>query len=279
MDLDGPGQTYVNIPWHCSHCFLLEEPCLPLNHRCTYVHIYLAWTSTFERVATEDLADMFLLSLICESGSLNSYGPSSRPRPITPIPSYAVIFPDVDIARKIINRDIFRNSINCSGYHVSSTTSLITFCLFVCSRGSSTDMHSFHSDRQQGTTKLPDTDSHDFEARDASLNEPILNVGGHGGTQRRLRNYQVTMIGFASGIGTGLFVGTGSAYASSGPAGLLLAYIIVGAILWCVMQSIAELATVVSRHMMFNASRPRLKRRIVPYSWFIPTLGYPFCRS
>ena len=107
-------------------------------------------------------------------------------------------------------------------------------------------MHSFHSDREHGTSKLQDTDSHDFEGRDASLDEPILNVGGHGGTQRRLRNYQVTMIGFASGIGTGLFVGTGSAYASSGPAGLLLAYIIIGAILWCVMQSIAELATVVS---------------------------------
>ncbi|MGG6496788.1 UNVERIFIED_CONTAM: gamma-aminobutyrate permease, partial [Bacteroidetes bacterium 56_B9] len=51
-----------------------------------------------------------------------------------------------------------------------------------------------------------------------------------------------------SGIGTGLFVGTGSAYATSGPAGLLLAYIIVGAVLWCVMQSIAELATVVREH-------------------------------
>ena len=117
-------------------------------------------------------------------------------------------------------------------------------------------MHSFHSDREQGTSKLQDADSHDYEGRDASLDEPILNVGGHGGTQRRLRNYQVTMIGFASGIGTGLFVGTGSAYASSGPAGLLLAYIIIGAILWCVMQSIAELATVVSRHMFLIESRP-----------------------
>jgi amino acid transporter len=74
---------------------------------------------------------------------------------------------------------------------------------------------------------------------------PQLNVGGHGATQRRLRNYHVTMIGFCSGIGTGLFIGTGAAYANAGPAGLLLAYIIVGSVLWCVMQSIAELATVV----------------------------------
>ena len=76
--------------------------------------------------------------------------------------------------------------------------------------------------------------------------EPQLNVGGHGGTHRRLRNYQVTMIGFCSGIGTGLFIGSGAAYAKAGPAGLLLAYGIVGIVLWCVMQSISELATLVS---------------------------------
>jgi amino acid permease len=69
--------------------------------------------------------------------------------------------------------------------------------------------------------------------------------GGHGHTQRRLRNYQVTMMGFCSGIGTGLFIGTGAAYAKAGPAGLLLAYIVVGSVLWCVMQSIGELATLV----------------------------------
>lgn len=82
------------------------------------------------------------------------------------------------------------------------------------------------------------------EEYDATPKEELqLNVGGRGATQRRLRNYQVTMIGFCSGIGTGLFIGTGAAYAKAGPAGLLLAFIIVGMVLWCVMQSIAELAT------------------------------------
>lgn len=75
-----------------------------------------------------------------------------------------------------------------------------------------------------------------------------LGVGGHGKTKRGLRNYQVTMIGFCSGIGTGLFIGTGSAYSRAGPAGLLLAYIVVGSVLWAVMQSIGELATLVSQH-------------------------------
>jgi hypothetical protein len=83
---------------------------------------------------------------------------------------------------------------------------------------------------------------------DEPILEPQLNVGGHGATQRRLRNYHVTMIGLCSGIGTGLFIGTGSAYATAGPAGLLLAYIVVGAVLYATMQSIAELATLVSTY-------------------------------
>lgn len=51
--------------------------------------------------------------------------------------------------------------------------------------------------------------------------------------------------GFGSGIGTGLFIGTGSALASAGPLGLLLAYLITGFILWCVMQCIGELAALI----------------------------------
>ncbi|GIZ37387.1 hypothetical protein CKM354_000083400 [Cercospora kikuchii] len=101
-----------------------------------------------------------------------------------------------------------------------------------------------------------------------------LNVGGRGATQRRLRNYQVTMIGFCSGIGTGLFVGTGSAYATSGPAGLLLAYIIVGAVLWCVMQSIAELATVFPTAGSF----PHWATRFIdPSVGFSLAISYGYC--
>jgi amino acid transporter len=93
---------------------------------------------------------------------------------------------------------------------------------------------------------------------DEPILEPQLNVGGHGGTQRRLRNYHVTMIGLCSGIGTGLFIGTGSAYATAGPAGLLLAYVVVGAVLWAVMQSIAELATLVSTYTRCGPLTPHV---------------------
>ncbi|KAK8110152.1 general amino acid permease [Apiospora kogelbergensis] len=104
--------------------------------------------------------------------------------------------------------------------------------------------------------------------------EPQLGVGGHGGTQRRLRNYQVTMIGITSGIGTGLFIGTGAAYAKAGPAGLLLAFIVVGGVLWCVMQSIAELATLIPTAGSF----PHWATRFIdPAVGFSLAISYGYC--
>lgn len=77
--------------------------------------------------------------------------------------------------------------------------------------------------------------------------DAVYGVGGVGKTHRRLKARHVTFIGFGGGIGTGLFIGTGSALAHAGPLGLLLAYAIVGAILWCVMESVGEIATLVSK--------------------------------
>lgn len=103
---------------------------------------------------------------------------------------------------------------------------------------------------------------------------PQMGVGGHGGTQRRLRDYQVTMIGICSGIGTGLFIGTGSAYAKAGPAGLLLAYILVGFVLWCVMQSISELATLFPTAGSF----PHWGTRFIdPAVGFSLAISYGYC--
>lgn len=43
-----------------------------------------------------------------------------------------------------------------------------------------------------------------------------------------------------------MFVGIGAALAGAGPAGLLMAFIITGMVVWTVMQSIGEMATLVS---------------------------------
>lgn len=107
-----------------------------------------------------------------------------------------------------------------------------------------------------------------------NLGEPQLNVGGHANVQRQLRSFHITMIGFCSGIGTGLFIGAGAAYAKAGPAGLLLAYCIVGMVLWCVMQSIAELATLIPTAGSF----PHWGTRFIdPSVGFSLAISYGYC--
>lgn len=141
-----------------------------------------------------------------------------------------------------------------------------------------TNQHSLAQDRD--SIHITEKSQHAEPALEAhdSKSEPQLNVGGHGATQRRLRDYQVTMIGFCSGIGTGLFVGTGAAYAKAGPAGLFLAYLVVGSVLWCVMQSISELATVVSLSSVLITLRFIINQVTDSDGWFLSSLGYPIHR-
>ncbi|KAJ1965140.1 hypothetical protein GGI12_000985 [Dipsacomyces acuminosporus] len=61
--------------------------------------------------------------------------------------------------------------------------------------------------------------------------------------KRTLRPRHMTMISIGGTIGTGLFVGSGSSLAQAGPAGALVAYMICAAMVLCVLQSLAELAT------------------------------------
>ncbi|KAI1068653.1 hypothetical protein LB507_006168 [Fusarium sp. FIESC RH6] len=104
--------------------------------------------------------------------------------------------------------------------------------------------------------------------------KPVLSNGGEGPTQRRLKGYHITWIGLCSGIGTGLFIGAGSAYATSGPAGLLLAYFVVGAVLWSVMQSISELATLLPTAGTF----PHWASRFIdPSVGFSLAISYGYC--
>lgn len=82
------------------------------------------------------------------------------------------------------------------------------------------------------------------------------------------------MIGFASGIGVGLFVGTGAAYAKAGPAGLFLAFAIVGTVMWSMMQSICELATLFPTAGSF----PHWATRFIdPAVGFSLAISYTYC--
>lgn len=63
--------------------------------------------------------------------------------------------------------------------------------------------------------------------------------------KRSLSARQVQMIAIGGTIGTGLFLGTGKSLATGGPASILIAYLIVGAIVFVTMLSLGEMAAYV----------------------------------
>lgn len=59
---------------------------------------------------------------------------------------------------------------------------------------------------------------------------------------RRLKSRHLQMIAIGGSIGTGLFVGSGGALRNGGPAGVLIAYILIGMMIYCTVQALGELA-------------------------------------
>ncbi|PWN52876.1 putative general amino acid permease [Violaceomyces palustris] len=74
---------------------------------------------------------------------------------------------------------------------------------------------------------------------------PLPGSSGVGETKRKLSSRHISMIGIGGGIGTGLFVGSGNALATAGPAGVLMAYIIIGMAVFGVMEALAEMSTLI----------------------------------
>jgi amino acid transporter len=58
----------------------------------------------------------------------------------------------------------------------------------------------------------------------------------------KLKGRHLQMIAIGGSIGTGLFVGSGSALANGGPASLVIAYGLIGMMLYCTVHALGELA-------------------------------------
>ena len=59
---------------------------------------------------------------------------------------------------------------------------------------------------------------------------------------RRLKGRHLQMIAIGGSIGTGLFIGTGRALATGGPGSILIAYVLVGIMIFMTVQALGEMA-------------------------------------
>lgn len=61
--------------------------------------------------------------------------------------------------------------------------------------------------------------------------------------KREFKERHVSMIAVAGAIGTGLIIGSGTGLVRGGPASLLLAYSIIGAVVFFIMTAVGEMST------------------------------------
>lgn len=59
---------------------------------------------------------------------------------------------------------------------------------------------------------------------------------------RRLKGRHLQMIAIGGSIGTGLFIGTGRALAHGGPGSILIAYVLIGTMMFMTVQALGEMA-------------------------------------
>ncbi|KAA8647555.1 hypothetical protein EYZ11_007008 [Aspergillus tanneri] len=118
-----------------------------------------------------------------------------------------------------------------------------------------------------GESKMPNEEAIQFESTNQSVNLYDVDCEKHGASResnplpdlkRKLKSRHLQMIAIGGTIGTGLFIGSGTAIAKAGPVGALIAYLFVGSIVFSVMISLGEVATYIPIPGAFTSYAARL---------------------
>lgn len=107
-----------------------------------------------------------------------------------------------------------------------------------------------------GEKEKYDVESGISPTRLSSPNEHDVEVG-KGELHKSLKGRHMQMIAIGGSIGAGLFVGSGGALNSGGPASLIIDFIIIGFMLLLTVNALGELAG------MFGTSRDFVKRILI----------------
>jgi amino acid transporter len=130
--------------------------------------------------------------------------------------------------------------------------------------------------------------SFDVGSKPASFTEkghrysPDLGEDGHSGhgevktvqLKRKLQSRHLQMIAIGGTIGTGLFIGSGSALSTAGPASTLIAYAFVGTLVYSVMVALGEMATFIPVSGAFTTFAARFVDPSLGFAmgWYVETV-------
>src|SRR5581483_6728349 len=77
--------------------------------------------------------------------------------------------------------------------------------------------------------------------KDSAYTEFPVGEKETGQLKRSLKTRHLTMISLGGTIGTGLFLASGGAIHTAGPGGAILSYLVIGIMVYFLMQSLAEM--------------------------------------
>lgn len=111
-----------------------------------------------------------------------------------------------------------------------------------------------------GEVVITGADGTVIEKHGNKKNGSVMDGGGsakQGELQRQLSGRHLNFIAIGGTIGTGFFLGTGTALVKAGPAGSLISYVFVGTVLWSVMVCLGEMATYIPTAGAFSSYATR----------------------
>ncbi|KAF9949317.1 hypothetical protein BGZ65_007414 [Modicella reniformis] len=107
----------------------------------------------------------------------------------------------------------------------------------------------------RGSQKVDGIESLPSNATDNNAASTGPQQGGE--LQRGLKARHLSMISIAGTIGTGLFLASGASIAQAGPLGALIAYVMIGTMVYFMMTSLGEMATLIPTAGSFNTYAAR----------------------